>query len=109
MKLIALVLVAAAAIPGRAASESPLVERVDTTAFVQIEANSFNGLTPRQQALTYWLTQASIAIEPVIYDQLSRFGLREKEMLETVVTHKEKIDPGLYGRVLDFTKLFWAN
>ncbi|HEY1946071.1 MAG TPA: hypothetical protein VGG97_03640 [Bryobacteraceae bacterium] len=102
MKLAALLLVFAA-------TQSPLVERVDTTAFVQIEANSFNSLTPRQQALTYWLTQASIAIDPIIYDQLSRFGLRQKELLETVVTHKDKVDAGAYDRVLAFTKLFWAN
>ena len=29
-------------------------------------------LSPTQQALAYWLTQASIAIDPIIYDQLSR-------------------------------------
>jgi dipeptidyl-peptidase-3 len=88
---------------------SPLVDRVDTTAFVQIEANSFSTLTPQQQALAYWLSQASIAIDPIIYDQLSRFGLRQKAMLEAVVNHKEKVDPAIYAKVLDFTKLFWGN
>ena len=37
---------------------------------------SFAQLDARQKALAYWLTQASIAIDPIIYDQLSRFGLR---------------------------------
>ena len=41
--------------------------------------------TSRQQALAYWLTQASIAIDPIIYDQLSRFGLRQKRLLEEIV------------------------
>jgi dipeptidyl-peptidase III len=90
-------------------AESPLVERVDTTAFIQIEARSFNDLTPQQQALAYWLNQSSIAIDPVIYDQLSRFGLRQKLVLEAVVSHKAKVDPAIYSRVSDFTKLFWAN
>jgi dipeptidyl-peptidase-3 len=71
--------------------------------------NSFQGLTPQQQALAYWLTQASIAIDPIFYDQLSRFGLREKQMLETVVAHKDRVDAQAYERVLEFTKLFWAN
>jgi dipeptidyl-peptidase-3 len=92
-----------------AAAESPLVERVDTTAFIQVEANSFNALTPQQQALAYWLNQASIAIDPIIYDQLSRFGLQQKHVLETVVANKDKVDPAIYGKVTDFTKLFWAN
>jgi dipeptidyl-peptidase-3 len=107
-KIVAL-LAAAAAIPGHAAMESPLVESIGATAFVQLEANSFNGLTPRQQALTYWLTQASIAIDPITYDQFSRFGLRQKELLETVVTHQDKVNASVYTRVLEFTKLFWAN
>ena len=92
-----------------ARGESPLVERVENTAFIQIEAHSFSSLTPRQQALVYWLTQASIAVDPIIYDQLSRFGLRQKEMLEAVVSAKDKVDPQTYGQVLAFTKLFWAN
>ena len=90
-------------------AESPLVERVDTTAFIQIEAKSFNALSPKQQALAYWLNQSSIAIDPILYDQLSLFGLRQKHVLEAVVANKAKVDPAIYGRVLDFTKLFWAN
>jgi dipeptidyl-peptidase-3 len=88
---------------------SPLVERIDTTAFIQIEAGSFKGLTPRQQALAYWLSQAAIAIDPIFYDQLSRFGLRERYVLETVIAQSGKVDGDLYRRIADFTKLFWAN
>ena len=96
---------------GNAASppDSPIVDRVDTTAFLQVEANSFNSLTPKQQALAYWLSEAAIAINPIIYDQLSRFGLREKAVLEAVVAAKGKVDPAVYAKVLDYTKLIWAN
>jgi hypothetical protein len=90
-------------------AESPLVERVDTTAFIQIEARSFNSLTSKQQALAYWLQQSSIAIDPIIYDQLSRFGLRQKRVLEAVVASKAQVDPTVYIHVLEFTKLFWGN
>jgi len=88
---------------------SPLVERIDTTAFIQVEAGSFKDLTPRQQALAYWLSQSAIAIDPIFYDQLSRFGLRERYVLETVIAQNDKIDGDLYKRIADFTKLFWAN
>jgi dipeptidyl-peptidase III len=90
-------------------AESPLVGRVDTTAFIQIEAKSFNTLSSKQQALAYWLNQSSIAIDPILYDQLSRFGLRQKHILEAVVSNKAKVDSAIYSRVLDFTQLFWAN
>ena len=88
---------------------SPLADRVDTTAFVQIEANSFGSLTPQQQALAYWLSQAAIAIDPIIYDQESRFGLAQRRVLEAVVSNQDKVDPAVYGKVVSFTKLFWAN
>src|SRR5580704_8988877 len=41
-----------------------LVERIGTTGFLQLEAASFRDASPRQQELAYWLTQASIAINP---------------------------------------------
>jgi len=92
-----------------AVAESQLVDRIGKTAFIQVEANSFNSLTPKQQALAYWLTQASIAIDPIIYDQVSRFGLRQKRVLEAVVANKAKVDPAVYAKVLEFTRLFWGN
>ena len=97
----------AAATLGQAAS--PLVDRVRDTAIIQIEADSFNSLTPRQKALAYWLSQAAIAIDPIIYDQESRFGLRQRRVLEAVVSNKDKVDPPVYAKVLEFTKLFWSN
>ena len=65
-----------------AADNRVLVDRVGTTGFVQLEAESFKKLSPREQALTYWLTQASIAIDPINYDQNSAFSLRQKRLLE---------------------------
>src|SRR6185436_9531292 len=70
-----------------AQSSSPLVERIGDTGFIQLEANSFAKLDARQQALAYWLTRASIAIDPIIYDQLSQYGIREKRLLEAIMGH----------------------
>lgn len=88
---------------------SPVVERLGNTAFLQLQAESFNSLTPKQQALAYWLNQAAIAINPIIFDQLSRYGLREKALLETLTAGKDKIDPAVYAKILTYTKLFWGN
>ncbi len=90
-------------------AKSSLIERVDSTGFIQIEAESFKKLTPRQQILAYWLSQASIAIHPIIFDQRSRFGLRQKRILEAIVSHPEGIKPETLKKITDFTKLFWAN
>jgi dipeptidyl-peptidase-3 len=86
------------------------VDRVGSTGFVQLEADSFHHLTARQQALAYWLSQASIAINPIIYDQVSRFGLRQKRVLELIAAHPDEgINRAAYAKILAFTKLFWAN
>ncbi len=82
---------------------------VGSTGFVQLEADSFRSLSPREQALAYWLSEASIAINPINYDQCSRFGLRQKRVLELIVAHPEGVDPKVYAKILAFTKLFWAN
>ena len=76
-----------------------LVERVGDTAFIQVRAPSFQTLSPRQQALAYWLTQASIAIDPMIYDQLSAYGLQQKRLLEEIMAYPKGIDPAAMAKV----------
>ncbi|MBV9434916.1 MAG: peptidase [Acidobacteria bacterium] len=88
---------------------STLVDRVGDTGFVQVKAESFRTLDAKQQTLAYWLTQAAIAIDPIIYDQLSAYGLREKRLLEEIVAHDKGIDPQLRKKITDYAKLFWGN
>src|SRR5689334_23285244 len=90
-------------------SPGPLVARVGDTGFVQVRAESFDSLTAQQKSLAYWLTQASIAIDPIIYDQLSRFGLRQKRLLEEIVAHPAGIAPKTMMRLTEFAELFWGN
>ena len=92
-----------------AADNRVLVDRVGTTGFVQLEAESFQKLSPREQALTYWLTQASIAIDPINYDQNSAFGLRQKRLLEEIMRHPASPESPARRKIADFTKLFWSN
>lgn len=91
------------------ATQSALVDRVGDTGFVQLRAESFRSLQPKQQALAYWLTQASIAIDPIIYDQLSAYSLREKRLLEEIVAHSRGINPASLKKITAYAKLFWAN
>src|SRR5262245_46959921 len=86
-----------------------LVERVGDTGFLQLQAESFRQLDARQQALAYWLTQASIAIDPIVYDQLSAFGIREKRLLEEIVGHAQDIPDETSAKIRRYALLFWAN
>src|SRR5262245_47779310 len=92
-----------------AGAATPLVERVADTGFIQLQADSFRQLDARQQALAYWLTQAAIAIDPIIYDQLSRFGIRQKRMLEEIVARSAGLNPASFAKIREFALLFWAN
>ena len=92
-----------------AADTRILVDRVGSTGFVQLEAESFQKLSARQQALAYWLSQASIAIHPIIFDQNSIWGLRQKRLLEGILLHHDGVSPQTFRKISDFTKLFWAN
>lgn len=92
-----------------AAEKPALVERVGNTGFIQVQAESFHDLSGRQKQLAYWLSEASIAIDPIIYDQLSRFGLEQKRVLELIVAHPAGIDAAVLKKITDFTKLFWAS
>lgn len=91
------------------AETSTMIERVGNTGFMQVDAESFRDLEPRQQALAYWLSQASIAIDPIIYDQFSRFGLRQKRILEGIVARPTGMNAVAFKKIVDYTKLFWAN
>jgi dipeptidyl-peptidase-3 len=91
------------------AAGSPIVERVGDTGFLQLEAESFRALDARHQALAYWLTQASIAIDPIVYDQLSSYGIREKRLLEEIVAHPAGIPREVFADIRRYALLFWAN
>ena len=90
-------------------ADSPVVERVGNTGFIQLKADSFSQLTPSQQAVAYWLVEAAIAIDPIVYDQLSQYGIREKRLLEGIVGHGDGIAPGPLGKIRNYALLFFAN
>ena len=91
------------------APQTPLVERVGDTGFIQLQANSFSTLDARQQALAYWLTQASIAIDPIVYDQLSQYGIRQKRVIEEIMNHTAGIPAASLPKIRQYALLFWAN
>ncbi|HUI40430.1 MAG TPA: peptidase M49 [Terriglobia bacterium] len=86
-----------------------LVTRVRDTGFVQLRADSFNDLSPEQKLDAYWLSQAAIAVNPIAYDQNSADGLREKHLLEAILTHPDGVDAAALKKITDYTLLFWGN
>jgi dipeptidyl-peptidase-3 len=86
-----------------------LVQTIGKTGIIQLEAPSFGALDARQKHLAYWLSRAAIAIDPIIYDQLSPWGTEEKELLEGIAAQRSRLDPPLRDKVMDYIELFWVN
>src|ERR1700674_5951410 len=78
---------------GQSPEKSSLVERIGDKGFVRVDVGGFQSLDARQKQLAYWLVQASIAVDPIVYAQFSRFGLRQKRLIEEIVPHSHSADP----------------
>jgi dipeptidyl-peptidase-3 len=91
------------------AAQSSLAARVRDTGFIQLTSDSFAGLTSDEKMDAYWLYRAAVAVDPIAYDQNSADGLREKHLLEAILTHPNGIDPGVAKRIAEYTMLFWGN
>jgi dipeptidyl-peptidase III len=89
--------------------QSSIVARVRDTGIIQLTADSFNDLTQNQKMAAYWLYRASVAVDPITYDQNSQYGLREKHLLEGILTHSNGIDPVVLKKITDYAMLFWGN
>ena len=86
-----------------------LLERVDDAAVVQLYADGFNELAPREKTLIYHLSRAALAGRDIYYDQRYAPSLDMREVVEAVVTHGANIAPDTLARVHHYAKLFWLN
>ena len=86
-----------------------LLERVGEAAVVQLYADGFTELAPREKTLVYHLSQAALAGRDIYYDQRYAPGLDMREVIEAVLTHAENVAPDTLARVHHYAKLFWLN
>jgi len=86
-----------------------LVEQAGGVALIQLYAEGFEKLTPRERVLVYHLAEAGIAGDPIYYDQVSPNGLELKRLLEGIWTHPQGIPPAVLEKIRAYTKLFWVH
>jgi dipeptidyl-peptidase III len=86
-----------------------LLERVDDAAVVQLYADGFDELAPRERTLIYHLSRAALAGRDIYYDQRYAPGLDMREAIEAVLRRAEHVDPDTLARVHHYAKLFWLN
>jgi dipeptidyl-peptidase III len=86
-----------------------VLEHVDDVAVVQLYADGFTTLTPRQRILAWHLYLAAIAGRDIFYDQRYAHNLEMRALLEAILTHAADVDPRVLAEVRRYTKLFWVN
>ncbi len=86
-----------------------LLERVDDAAVVQVYADGFAELPLRQKILIWHLYQAAIAGRDIYYDQRYDHSLEMRQVLESILTHADGIEPETLNEIQRYTKLFWLN
>lgn len=86
-----------------------LLERVDDAAVVQLYADGFTDLAPREKTLIYHLSRAALAGRDIYYDQRYAPSLDMRDVIEAILTHPDGVEPDTLARVHHYTKLFWLN
>ena len=86
-----------------------LVGQAGPFAIVQIYADGFDKLTPRERLLAYHLAEAGIAGDPIYYDQIADYGLELKQLLEGIWTHPEGIEAAALEKIRNYTQLVWIQ
>lgn len=86
-----------------------LIERVGPAAVVQLYADAFVGLAPRDRVLAWHLYEAALAGRDIYYDQRYEHALVMRDLIETLFVHRDRLDAGFADALATYTKLFWIN
>jgi len=84
-----------------------LLERAGKVAIVQLYADGFEELGLAEKVKAYYLCQAALAGRDIAYDQIHRYGLSIRNVLEEIITHSQGIDMVILERIKSYLKLFW--
>jgi dipeptidyl-peptidase III len=74
-----------------------------------IDAPGFDQLTKNQKIFAYYLYRAAIAGHTIQDQQIHRYALEIRNLLETIYQHSEGMDPTTKNAVLDYLKYIWIN
>lgn len=85
------------------------LERVDTTAIVQLYADGFASLSLRDKLLAYHLTCAAIAGRDIYLDQRFALALPLRNVLESLFLVKAQLPADVAAEVDRYCKLFWVH
>jgi dipeptidyl-peptidase III len=86
-----------------------LLETVGEFAVTRLYADGFEELTPRERVVAFYLYRAALAGRDIYYDQMGRYNLEVRDLLEEILTHPRQVAPGTLQSLHGYLKLFWIN
>jgi len=104
-----LVLISCGEAPQEAGRRTYALEQVGSTMIVQVYADGFNELTLLEKITAYYLYRAAVAGRDITYDQHHKNALEIRKILDGIVSNPAEINPEVFNKILDYTKLFWVN
>ena len=85
------------------------LERVGPARVVQVYADGFDQLLPKQRTLCYYLYQAAIAGRDIAIDQHHPDALEVRDLFEIACANAKDADAAVLQKSLSYLKLFWIN
>src|SRR5689334_11469422 len=85
------------------------LDRVDTSAVVQLYADGFDELSRNDKLLCWHLAQAAIAGRDITLDQRFALNLPIRYVLESLYLTKDALPADVRAEVERYTKLFWIH
>ena len=85
------------------------LERVGNAQVVQLYANGFDQLTPKEKIFSYYLYLAALAGRDIAIDQHHSNALEVRDLCEQVYKHAFGVDTTALQHITKYLKLFWIN
>jgi dipeptidyl-peptidase-3 len=85
------------------------LERVGPAQVVQLYADGFDKLSPKEKIFAYYLNLAAIAGRDIAIDQHHVNASEVRDIFEQIYLHQNGIDSTVMSRITEYLKLFWIN
>lgn len=85
------------------------LERVGPAQIVQLYADGFEQLTPKEKIFSYYLHLAGLAGRDIAIDQHHPSALEVRNLIEQVYLYQRNIDTLTIEKLTEYLKLFWIN
>lgn len=83
--------------------------RVGPARVVQLYADGFDQLTPREKIFAWHIAQAAIAGRDIAIDQHHPAALEVRDLFEQVYLHSSGVDTAVKRKLTEYLNLFWIN